>query len=114
MLIVDERGSSTIDTFVVDHRGVAGPAHTTPSNAGGSFGFDVDRRGHILFSAVALGGGLMSGATSYDVARDGTLTPNGGPVYLRPGGGVLAGRGRAFRLHDQRGQWLDRPLPSGA
>jgi 6-phosphogluconolactonase len=80
VLIVDERGSSTIDTFVVDDNGVAGPARTTPSNAGGPFGFDVDRQGHILFSATSLGGGLMSGATSYDVARDGALTPNGGPV----------------------------------
>jgi 6-phosphogluconolactonase (cycloisomerase 2 family) len=34
----------------------------------------------VLFSNTALGGGLMSGATSYDVARDGTLTPNGAPV----------------------------------
>src|SRR5206468_3066999 len=80
VVIVDERGSSTIDTFVVDHRGIAGPAHTTPSNAGGPFGFDVDRQGHILFSATTLGGGLMSGATSYDVSRTGVLTPNGGPV----------------------------------
>jgi 6-phosphogluconolactonase len=80
VLIVDERGSSTIDTFGVDHRGVAGPGHTTPSNAGGPFGFDVDRRGNILFSATTLGGGLMSGATSYDVSRNGVLTPNGGPV----------------------------------
>jgi 6-phosphogluconolactonase (cycloisomerase 2 family) len=80
VLIVDERGSSTIDTFVVDDQGVAGPARTTPSNAGGPFGFDVDRAGHVLFSAVALAGGLMSGATSYDVAPDGRLTPNGAPV----------------------------------
>lgn len=80
VLIVDERGSSTIDTFVVSERGVAGPAHTTASNAGGPFGFDVDRQGHILFSAVALGGGLMSGATSYDVNHRGLLSPNGAPV----------------------------------
>jgi 6-phosphogluconolactonase (cycloisomerase 2 family) len=80
VLIVDERGSSTIDTFVLSEQGVAGPAHTTPSNAGGPFGFDVDRRGNILFSAVALGGGAMSGATSYDVNRRGILTPNGAPV----------------------------------
>jgi 6-phosphogluconolactonase len=80
VLVVDERGSSTIDTFVVDRQGVAGPARTTPSNAGGPFGFDVDEQGHLLFSAVALGGGLMSGATSYDVSRDGTLTPNGTPT----------------------------------
>jgi 6-phosphogluconolactonase (cycloisomerase 2 family) len=80
VLIVDERGSSTIDTFVVDRKGVAGPARTTPSNAGGPFGFDVDPRGNILFSAVALGGGLMSGATSYDVNASGMLSANGTPV----------------------------------
>jgi 6-phosphogluconolactonase (cycloisomerase 2 family) len=80
VLLVDERGSSTIDTFVVDEHGVAGPARTTPSNAGGPFGFDVDRRGHVLLSAVALGDGSMSGATSYDVSRHGSLRPNGAPV----------------------------------
>ncbi len=82
VLIVDERGSSTIDTFVVNQRGVAGAAHTTPSNAGGPFGFDVDRRGNILFSAVAISinGALTSGATSYDVSRSGVLTANGDPV----------------------------------
>ena len=82
VLIVDERGSSTIDTFVVDHRGVAGPARTTASNAGGPFGFDVDRRGNILFSAAAISinGALTSGATSYDVSWNGSLTPNGDPV----------------------------------
>ena len=80
VLIVDERGSSTIDTFVVSERGVAGPAHTTPSDAGGPFGFDVNRQGDILFSAVALGGGLMSGATSYDVTPGGALSPDGAPA----------------------------------
>jgi 6-phosphogluconolactonase (cycloisomerase 2 family) len=80
VLIVDERGSSTIDTFVVSELGIAGPPRTTPSNAGGPFGFDVNQRGNILFSAVALGGGAMSGATSYDVNRQGILTPNGAPV----------------------------------
>jgi 6-phosphogluconolactonase len=80
VLIVDERGSSTIDTFAVSERGVAGSAHTTPSDAGGPFGFDVNRQGQILFSAVALGGGLMSGATSYDVTQRGKLNANGAPV----------------------------------
>ena len=51
VLIVDERGGAgTIDTFVVDRHGAAGPAETIPASAGGPFGFDVDRRGHILFS----------------------------------------------------------------
>ena len=47
---------------------------------GGPFGFDVNDRGNILFSAVALGGGQMSGAASYDVSRNGALTPNGIPL----------------------------------
>jgi len=34
----------------------------------------LDRRGNFLFSATTLGGGLMSGATSYDVSRNGILT----------------------------------------
>jgi 6-phosphogluconolactonase (cycloisomerase 2 family) len=81
VLIVDERGGAgTIDTFVVGRDGVAGPARTVPASAGGPFGFDVDRQGHVLLSNTALGGGQMSGATSYDVARDGSLTPNGAPV----------------------------------
>jgi 6-phosphogluconolactonase len=81
VLIVDGRGGAgTIDTFDVDRDGVAGPARTAPAAAGGPFGFDVDRHGHVLFSNTALGGGQMSGATSYDVGRDGTLSPNGAPV----------------------------------
>jgi len=81
VLIVDERGGSgTIDTFLVDEDGVARHVQTIASSAGGPFGFDVDRAGHVLFSNTALGGGLMSGATSYDVNHLGILTPNGGPV----------------------------------
>src|SRR2546421_68152 len=57
----------------------ASPWTTTSSTAGGPFGFDVNRQGDVLFSAVALPG-ATSGATSYSVARDGTLTPNGPPV----------------------------------
>jgi 6-phosphogluconolactonase len=81
VLIVDERGGSgTIDTYLVDDDGAARHVRTIASSGGGPFGFDVDRRGHVLFSNAALGGGLMSGATSYDVSRTGILTPNGGPV----------------------------------
>jgi len=47
----------------VSNRGVAGPAHTTPSNAGGPFGFDVNQQGHILFSAIG----------GFAVTHDGTL-----------------------------------------
>jgi 6-phosphogluconolactonase (cycloisomerase 2 family) len=81
VLVVDEGGSSTIDTFVVGPDGKASPAVTTPSTGGGPFGFDVDRAGHLLVSDAALTTG-QSGATSYDVAYNGTVTANGPAVPI--------------------------------
>jgi 6-phosphogluconolactonase len=80
VLVVDESGSNTIDTFVVGRDGVAAPATTTPST-GGPFGFDFDRAGYLLVSDAALTTG-QSGATSYDVSRDGTVTANGPAVPI--------------------------------
>jgi 6-phosphogluconolactonase len=80
VLVVDEGGSNTIDTFVVGRDEKAGPAITTPS-AGGPSGFDFDRAGHLLVSDAALTAG-QSGATSYDVARDGTVMANGAAVPI--------------------------------
>ena len=65
-----------IDTFVVGRDGKAASAITTPSIGGGPFGFDFDRAGYLLVSDAALATG-HSGATSYDVADDGTVTANG-------------------------------------
>lgn len=79
VLVADEGGSSTIDTFLVAQDGAAGAAITTPSAGGGPFGFDFDRAGHLLVSDAALVTG-QSGATSYDVARNGSVTANGPAV----------------------------------
>jgi 6-phosphogluconolactonase len=79
VLVVDEGGSNTIDTFVLAPDGAAGPAITTPSVGGGPFGFDFDRAGYLLVSDAALTTG-HSGATSYTVARNGTVTANGPAV----------------------------------
>ncbi len=81
VLVVDEAGSNTIDTFVVGRDGRPGPALTTPSVGGGPFGFDFDRAGYLLVSDAALTTG-RSGATSYDVGRDGSLTANGPAVPI--------------------------------
>jgi 6-phosphogluconolactonase (cycloisomerase 2 family) len=78
VLVVDERGINLIQTFVVNHDGVARPATTITSTAGGPFGFDVDQRGHVLISDAALG--TSSGASSYDVTDNGALQENGTPV----------------------------------
>lgn len=79
VLVVDEGGSNTIDTFVLAPDGAAGPAITTPSVGGAPFGFDFDRAGYLLVSDAALTTG-HSGATSYTVARNGTVTANGPAV----------------------------------
>ena len=81
VLVVDEAGSNTIDTFVVGRDGRPGQAVTTPSTGGGPFGFDFNRAGYLLVSDAALSTG-QSGATSYDVARDGTVTANGPAVPI--------------------------------
>jgi 6-phosphogluconolactonase len=81
VLVVDEDGSNTIDAFVVGRDDTPGPAITTPSAGGGPFGFEFDRAGHLLVSDAALTTG-HSGATSYDVARDGTVTANGPAVPI--------------------------------
>jgi len=79
VLVVDEGGSDTVDTFVLGRNGTTGPAITTPSTGGGPFGFDFDRAGYLLVSDAALTTG-HSGATSYNVAPDGTVTANGPAV----------------------------------
>ena len=81
VLVVDESGSDTFDTFVVGRDGRVGPALTTPSTGGGPFGFDFDRAGYLLVSDAALSTG-QSGATSYDIARDGAVTANGPAVPI--------------------------------
>jgi 6-phosphogluconolactonase (cycloisomerase 2 family) len=88
-VVVDSRGSSTFDSFLIGADGSAGPAVTTNAVAAAPFGFDFDRAGHLLTSNVNLGNGT-SGASSYDVAGDGTLTPNGG--------GVISGQAAACWL----------------
>jgi len=79
VLIVDQRGTANVlQTFVIGRHGAAEPPQTIPSAGGGPFGFDVDERGHILLSNVSIGD--SSGASSYDVSRQGVLTENGSPV----------------------------------
>jgi 6-phosphogluconolactonase len=73
-LVVTEKASSTIDTFDVGHRGVAGTAVTHPSTGGTPFGFDFDRRGDVLVSNAT------GSASSYDLGRHNELTVISGPV----------------------------------
>jgi 6-phosphogluconolactonase len=102
VLVVDEGGSSTIDTFVVGPNQKAGPAITTPSTGGGPFGFDVDRAGYLLVSDAALATG-HSGATSYDIADNGTVTANGPAVPTDQAAACWLAAAGAFAYTDNAG-----------
>jgi 6-phosphogluconolactonase (cycloisomerase 2 family) len=67
VLVVTERLTSLLDTFVVGHDGMAG-AHKTFQSAGATpFGFDVGRKNRIFVSEAA------GSASSYEVSEEGEL-----------------------------------------
>ncbi len=74
VLVVTEKATSTIDTFVVGAEGAAGPAMSHASNGATPFGFAFDNKGDLIVSEV--GGGPMgtSALSSYAVGADGSLT----------------------------------------
>jgi 6-phosphogluconolactonase (cycloisomerase 2 family) len=67
-LVVTNKATNTIDTFAVDHEGRAGPAQPTASEGDTPFGFDFDRRGHLIVSEAA-----ASAVSSYSLAANGSL-----------------------------------------
>ena len=115
MLVSTKRASNTIDTFVVGQDGRPGPAVTTPSVGGGPFGFDFDRAGYLLVSDAALTAG-QSGATSYDVGRNGTVTANGPAVPIDQAAACrLAAAGRfAFTANAAAARSAATPSGPGA
>jgi len=73
-LVVTEKGSSTIDTFAAGRDGVFGEAVVHPSAGGTPFGFDFDRRGHVLVSNAS------GSASSYALGRHDELSVISGAV----------------------------------
>jgi 6-phosphogluconolactonase (cycloisomerase 2 family) len=78
-LVVTGRSSNRIDTFRVGENGLLGDLQTfDPAPGGTPFGFDFDNKGHVLVSLAGVGG--SSGAASYDLAADGSLSTITAPV----------------------------------
>ncbi len=73
-LIVSERGPSVVDTFVVNSHGVAGPAQPHPAPFPGAYGFDTDKRGHILMSDGGPPPFITGAITSWQQHPGGGLT----------------------------------------
>jgi 6-phosphogluconolactonase len=74
VLVVTEKSSSTIDTYVVGAHGIAGPPTVNAAVGGTPFGFDFDKHGNVLTSNAT------GSASSYDVAKGGSLSVISGAV----------------------------------
>lgn len=75
LLVVTEKATNSIDTYVVGENGLAtGPAvHASVGQT--PFGFAFDRRGRLLVSEAAGGTFEASSVSSYTVTEDGGLQP---------------------------------------
>ncbi|MGI8532082.1 MAG: hypothetical protein ACR2KN_03695 [Geodermatophilaceae bacterium] len=77
VLVVTEKQSNTISSYTVDAAGVASRPIAN-QNAGGSvgpFGFTYTRTGKLLTAQNFGGAAGQGGAASFNVAKNGTLTP---------------------------------------
>jgi 6-phosphogluconolactonase len=125
-LVVTEKGTNTIDTWMVSD-GLAGPLQTRPSNGATPFGFDFDNHGRLLVSEAVGGAPGASSASSYWLGNTGwtiasastptlqtaacwlAVSPNGQLAYTaNAGSGTVSG----FSI-DNSGQ-LDLITPGGA
>ena len=68
VLVVTEKGTSKIDTYVVDDDGLAGPPNVFASAGDVPFGFSFSKRNRLYVSEAG-----TSSASSYQVYPDGTL-----------------------------------------
>jgi 6-phosphogluconolactonase len=80
VLVVTEKATNLIDTFVVDANGVAGSANTNMSAGVTPFGFAIGKRDQVLVSEAAGGAQDQSTLSSYSLGKDGSLTLVSGEV----------------------------------
>jgi 6-phosphogluconolactonase (cycloisomerase 2 family) len=74
VLVVTEKASNLIDTFVVDVDGVAGPVSTHVSAGTTPFGFAIGKRDQLIVSEAAGGAPGQSSLSSYVLGKDGSLS----------------------------------------
>jgi 6-phosphogluconolactonase len=79
VLVVTGRSSQRIDTFRVGADGLLSNLKSFDVAPGATpFGFDFDNKGHLLVSLAGVGG--SSGAASYNLESDGSVSTITGPV----------------------------------
>jgi 6-phosphogluconolactonase (cycloisomerase 2 family) len=74
VLVVTNKATNTIDTFVVGANGTPGPAQSQPSEGDTPFGFDFDKRGHLIVSEAFGGAPGASTVSSYSLDSGGLLS----------------------------------------
>ncbi|MGH2983821.1 MAG: lactonase family protein [Solirubrobacterales bacterium] len=74
VLVVTNKATNTIDTFTVDADGRPGPAQPQPSEGDTPFGFEFDRRGHLIVSEAFGGAPGASTVSSYSLSSGGLLS----------------------------------------
>lgn len=73
VLVVTEKATNLIDTFMVDSNGVAGPVNTHVSAGTTPFGFAIGKRDQVIVSEAAGGATDQSSVSSYQLGKDGSL-----------------------------------------
>ncbi len=87
LLVVTEKGTNSIDTYVVAHNGLASGPNVQPSAGATPFGFDFDKRGHLIVSDAFGGAAGASALSSYSLTAGGVL---GAITPLAPDGQTAA------------------------
>jgi 6-phosphogluconolactonase len=73
-LVVTNKDTNTIDTFVVGADGTPGPAQSQASEGDTPFGFGFDKRGHLIVSEAFGGAPGASAVSSYSLDANGLLS----------------------------------------
>ena len=79
VLVVTEKATNSITTYSVGHDGVASAPNNQPSAGDTPFGFEFDKRGHLIVSDAYGGGSLLGAMSSYNVSPGG-ISLISGPV----------------------------------
>ena len=74
VLVVTEKSTNKIDTFLVNDHGVASAPNLQASSGGTPFGFDFTPSGALLVSEAAGGPSGTSAVSSYGISDSGSLT----------------------------------------
>src|SRR5436853_2238655 len=74
VLVVTEKSTSKIDTFLVNSEGVASAPNAQSSSGGTPFGFDFTPSGTLIVSEAAGGPSGTSAVSSYTISDSGSLT----------------------------------------